>query len=470
MTDHSPQARRMLLLTGLGVFIVFLDTTIVNVAFETVRRAFDADLALLVWVLNAYTLVFAAVLIPAGRMSDTYGARRLFHLGLSGFAVSSLVCGLAPSVEVLIAARVVQGLFGAMIVPASLTLLLRTVPRAKRAAAVSAWGAMGAVATAIGPTLGALLIEHAGWRWIFLVNLPVCLAAVAWGRGLVPADGPVRGEGAPDPLGVVLSGVGPALLSFGVIYGPRTGWTDPRVAGALLLGVLTVLWFVRRARRVARPAVDPALFRIRNYVASTVVTLVFSVSFFAILLSSLLFMQNVWHYSPLLAALAVSPAALITALVAPSVGGLAKRFGYRPVFVAGALCYAAGAALLATRVNDSPDWLADWLPTLVLNGIGVGLALSAANSAAADSLPEDRFGVGIAVNNSFRQFGGVLGVSLLVAVLGASGGLGAYQRVWWLLAAITLVSAVLYLALHRDEPRAVRRAVADSPDSLAPTR
>lgn len=459
MATRSPQARRMLLLTGLAVFIVFLDTTIVNVAFETMRRAFDADLALLVWVLNAYTVVFAAVLIPAGRMTDGYGARRLFHLGLSGFALSSLVCGLAPSAEVLIAARVVQGLFGAMIVPASLTLLLRAFPKEQRAAAVSAWGAMGAVATAIGPTLGALLIEHAGWRWIFLVNLPVCLAAVAWGRRLLPLDGPVRG-GAPDPLGVVLSGAGPALLSFGVIYGPRIGWADPRVAGALVLGVLTVPWFVRRARRVARPAVDLALFRIRNYVASTAVTLVFSVSFFATLLSSLLFLQNVWHYSPLLAALAVSPAALVTAVVAPSAGALAERFGYRRVFVAGALCYAAGAVLLATRVDASQNWFADWLPTLVLNGIGVGLALSTVNSAAAVSLPEDRFGVGIAVNNSFRQFGGVLGVSLLVAVLGAEGGLGAYQRVWWLLASVTAVSAVMYVVLHREETRAPERALA----------
>lgn len=441
----------MLLLTGLGVFIVFLDTTIVNVAFETVRRAFDADLALLVWVLNAYTLVFAAVLIPAGRMSDTYGARRLFQLGLSGFALSSLACGVAPSPEVLIAARTVQGLFGAMIVPASLTLLLRAFPRHQRAGAVSAWGAMGAVATAIGPTLGSLLIESAGWRWIFLVNVPVCLAAVAWGRRLLAPEVTRTRGGAPDPLGVVLSGVGPALLSFGVIYGPRIGWADPRVLGALVLGALTVPWFVRRARRVARPAVDLALFGIRNFVASTVVTLVFSVSFFANLLASLLFLQNVWHYSPLLAALAVSPAALVTAVVAPAAGGLAQRFGYRTVFVAGAVCYAIGAVLLAAGLTESANWLGGWLPTLVLNGIGVGLALSAANSAAADSLPEDRFGVGIAVNNSFRQFGGVLGVSLLVAVLGSGGGLGGYQLVWWLLASVTVVSAGLYVVLHRDQ-------------------
>lgn len=449
-TTTSPAARRMLLLTGLGVFIVFLDTTIVNVAFETVRRAFDADLATLVWVLNAYTLVFAAVLIPAGRMSDTYGARRLFQLGLCGFALASAVCGLAPSPGVLIAARTVQGLFGAMIVPASLTLLLRAFPRGQRAGAVSAWGAMGAVATAIGPTLGSLLIEYADWRLVFLVNVPVCLAAAAWGRRLLAPEPAAPRGGAPDPLGVLISGVGPALLSFAVIYGPRIGWADPRVLGALVLGAATVPWLVRRARRVARPAVDLTLFGIRNFVASTVVTLVFSVSFFANLLASLLFLQNVWHYSPLLAALAVSPAALVTALVAPAAGGLAERFGYRQVFVAGAACYTVGAVLLATRLGPDSAWLAVWLPTLVLNGVGVGLALSTVNSAAAASLPEDRFGVGIAVNNSFRQFGGVLGVSLLVAALGSAADLGAYRLAWWLLASVTVASAVLYVAWHRD--------------------
>lgn len=453
--EPSPQyGRRVLALTGLGVFVVFLDTTIVNVAFETIRRSFGSDITELVWALNVYILVFAACLIPAGRLADTYGARKLFRIGLAGFAVSSLACGLASGPEVLIVARAVQGIFGAIIVPSSLALLLPAFPAERRATAISTWGALAAVATAIGPTLGALLIEHATWRWIFLINVPLCLL-VALGCARLPADErPAKPGGFPDPLGVLLSAAGPALLSFGVVYGPRAGWTDPRVLGALVVGAALLPAFVWRSRRAARPAVDLSLFSIRNFQASNVVTLIFSVSFFAYLLSSLLFLQNVWHYSVLTAALSVSPSAVITAIVAPQAGRLADRFGYRVVFAAGALCYGAGALLLALRTGGSPNWIAHWLPTVVLNGIGVGLALSTLNSAVARSLPEERFGVGTAVNNSFRQFGALLGVSLFVAVLGtptAESIVGDYHRVWWILTFVTVLSAVVYAFLHRED-------------------
>ncbi|MEU6083474.1 MFS transporter [Streptomyces sp. NPDC047108] len=447
------EARRILALTSLGVFIVFLDTTIVNVAFDTISHSFDAGIARLVWVLNGYTLVFAAFLIPAGQLADTYGPKRLFQIGLVGFALSSALCGLAPGLGVLIAARAAQGVFGAVIVPASLALLLPAFPRERRATAISTWGAMAAVATAIGPTLGALLVEYITWRWVFLVNVPICLLTAAWGARLLTETRNIRSRGFPDPLGVAMSAAAPALLSFAVIYGPRLGWGDPRVLAAAVAGVVLIPALIRRSRHASRPALDLSLFRIRNFQASNIATLIFSVAFFAVLLSSLLFLQNVWHYSVLKSALAVSPSALVTALVAPSAGRLAERFGYRVVFVTGALFYATGAAVLALRTGSSPHWAAHWLPTLVLNGIGVGLALSTLNSAAAKALPPERFGVGIAINNSFRQLGALLGVSLFVAVLGTPASdtiLGGYHRVWWVLSTVPVISAVAYLATHRE--------------------
>jgi MFS family permease len=311
---------------------------------------------------------------------------------------------------------------------------------------------MAAVATAIGPALGAVLIEHGSWRWIFLVNLPVCAAAVAAGARVLTERRSGR-TGIPDPLGVLLIAAGPALISFGVIAAPRMGWRDPVVLGALAAGAAAVGVFARRSARVPDPAVDLTLFRIRNFQASNITTLVFSVSFFAFLLSSLLYLQSVWHYSVLRAALAVSPSALITAAVAPQAARLAARFGSRAVFAAGALCYAAGSALLAARAGVEPNWVAHWLPSVVLNGIGVGLALSTLNGAVAAALPPARFGVGTAVNNSFRQLGALLGVSLFTAVLGtpAAGSVaGAYHRVWWVLAAVTTASVLGYCVLHRD--------------------
>ncbi|RZQ64602.1 DHA2 family efflux MFS transporter permease subunit [Amycolatopsis suaedae] len=452
----GPFALRALALTSLGVFVVFLDTTIVNVAFDTIGRDLDAGITALVWVLTAYSLVFAAVLLPAGRLADVFDGTRLFRVGLAGFAVSSALCGLAPNLAVLIAARAAQAVFGAVIVPSSLALLLRSTPPNRRTRAISIWGGMGAVATAIGPTAGALLIEYSTWRWVFLVNVPVCLAA-AWWTTRLPAGPPRhRTGGLPDPAGVALSAAAPALLSFGVIHGPRLGWLDPLVLATLGAGAALVPLFVWRARRAAHPAVDLTLFRVRNFQASNVVTLVFSVSFFAVLLSSLLYLQGVWQYSVLRSALAVSPAALVTAVVAPLAGRLTDRYGPRAVFTAGALCYALGVLLLAVRTDATPDWVAHWLPSLVINGVGIGLALSALNSAAAEALPAERFGVGVAVNNCFRQLGALAGVSLFVAVLGtpdAAGMVAAYHRVWLVLASIAVVSAGLFWFAHSGRPR-----------------
>ncbi|SHM78344.1 MULTISPECIES: MFS transporter [Streptomyces] len=408
----AARARRVLAITSLGVFIVFLDTTVVNVAFDTVSRSFDAPVSRLVWVLNAYTLLFAAFLIPAGQLADQFGRKRLFQTGLPAF------------------------------------------PPERRATAISTWGAMAAVATAIGPTLGALLIHGMSWRWVFWLNVPICLLAALWGvRSLSESQRPAA-RGVPDPVGVAIVAVAPALFSFAIVYGPRLGWLDARVWGACALGVALIPALVYRSRRAARPALDLSLFRIRNFQASNLATLVFSVAFFAFLLSSLLFLQTVWHYSVLRSALAVSPSALITAVVASQAGRLNDRFGYRAVFAAGALCYSLGTAALALRTGTTAHWATHWLPTLILNGIGVGLALSTLNNAAARALPAERFGVGTAINNTFRQLGAVLGVSIFTAVLGtpAAGDLlGGYHRVWWVLAAVPAVSAVLYTMAHREQ-------------------
>lgn len=461
-TYSASRARKVLALTSVGVFIVFLDTTIVNVAFATIGRSLHAGTAELAWALNAYSLVFAAVLVPAGRLADAYGRKRVFQLGLVGFAAASALCGLAPDVAVLIGARAVQGAFAALVGPSSLALLLPEFPLERRATAIGTWGAMGAVAAAVGPTFGALLIEFADWRWVFLVNVPASLVAVLAGVRVLREAREPGVAGLPDPWGVLLTAVSPALLSLAVIEGPTWGWTDVRVVGSFAVGLLLLPVFVWQTRRAARPVVELSLFRVRRYQAANVALLVFGAAFFAAILAGVLFLQTVWHYSVLHAALAISPAPLVAAAVARPAGRLADRFGFLVVILPGALCYAAATTFLALVVDGSPDWVAHWLPGSVLSGVGIGLTLPTLGSAAAHALPPARYAAGSAVSSSFRQLGGVLGVSLFVAVLGTPTALTAvtdFHRVWWVLAAVAAASGLVFLLSgERNRSRVARVA------------
>lgn len=270
--------KTVLAITSLGVFIVFLDTTIVNVAFDTISRDFATSTSGLAWVLNAYSLVFAALLVPAGRLADQFGRKRLFTIGLIGFAVTSAACGLAPGTGVLIGARALQAVFAALVVPTSLALLLPEFPPERRSAAIGTWGAMGAVAAASGPTLGALLIEASSWRLVFLVNVPVCALAVWLGAGALREGRDPAASGIPDPLGVLLVIAAPGLAALAIIQGPGWGWGSARTIGALAGSAVLLVLFVLRTRGAAQPVVDLALFRVRSYAVANLGTLLFSLA------------------------------------------------------------------------------------------------------------------------------------------------------------------------------------------------
>lgn len=456
-------AARVLALGSLGVFVVFLDTTIVNVAFETISRSFDTTTGHLSWVLNAYSLVFAAALIPAGRMADRYGRKRVFLIGLAGFALFSAVCGAAPDVGPLIAARALQGAFAALVVPSSLALILPEFPVARRHVAIGTWGAMGAAAAALGPTLGALLTEYVSWRWIFLINVPICAAMVFFGLRLLRESREPRSAGLPDPIGALLVAAVPACLSFAIIEGPSWGWSDPRVIAAFVLSAALLPVFVWRSATAARPVMDLALFKVRQFSLVNAATLLFATAFYGMLLSNTLFLQNEWHYSVLRAALGATPAPLVVVVTARPASKLAARIGHRPVLLAGAVAWAAGATLFALFVDGSPHWVTYWLPASLIVGLGVGLTLPVQSGAAVASLPPARLALGSAVATSFRQVGSVLGISLLVAVIGASTGASAvtaYHHVWWTFAALTLASGlVLFVPRLR---RSAERAAAPS--------
>lgn len=442
---------KVLSVTSLAIFMVFLDSTIVNVAFASIHRSFPTtSQASLSWVLNAYSIVFAALLLASGRIADVSGRRRVFFAGLGVFTVGSVLCGLAPSVLFLVAARALQAVGAAMLLPASLALLLPAFPLSQRATAVGLWGAVGAVAAASGPTVGAFIIQSAQWRWAFLVNAPIGLLAWVSGRRVLEESRDAAATRWPDPLGVVLLTLGMGSLALGIVEGSTWGWTDPRIAVSFAGAVLLLLVSVWRSATHPAAVIPLALFRVRSFSLANGANLFFSAAFAAMILSGILFLNGVWHYSILTTGLAVTPGPLMAAVFAPMAGRIADRFGHRVVLVPGTLIFTAAMLLYRTRVGLHPDYLAEWLPAALLSGMGVGLTLPTLSSASAATLPPERFGAGSAVASTTRQVGTVLGVSLLIAILGTpSPGdvLAAFDRVWIFAALSGTVASALCLGL-----------------------
>ena len=410
---------RVLLVASFGAFLAFLDATIVNVAFPSIRESFpDTTIGGLSWVLNAYNIVFAAFLVVFGRLTDLVGRRRSFVSGVLVFTLASVLCGLAPSVELLVAARVVQALGAAMLVPASLALVIAAFPAERRAHAIGLWGASAALAAGLGPPIGGALVQLGTWRWAFLVNLPFGVAALLAARSqLVESRAPGRRR-MPDLVGAGLMVALLAVLNLGIVKGSDWGWTSPAVIGCLLASGLLLGLFLLSSRRSRTPLLDPALLRLPSFAVGSLATVVAGFGFYAYLLTNILWLTYVWGYDVLTAGLALVPGALIAAVVAARLGPLAERFGYRVFVVPGALVWAGAYVWYHQMVGLEPAFWAQWLPGQVLSGIGVGATLPLLGSASLAAVPGGRYATASAVSSSARQLGGVLGIASLVVILG----------------------------------------------------
>lgn len=443
-------------MTAVAVFMSFLDVTIVNIAFPSLRADFaGSSVPLLSWVINGYGVVFAATLVPAGRLADRVGRRLLFLGGIVVFVLASAVCGLAPAPGVLIAARVVQAVGAAAVVPTSLALLVPEFPLSQRATATAIWGAMGAVAAATGPALGGALVAWADWRLVFFVNVPIGIAALAPARRLLAETREGRSARSPDWWGAVLLASDASALALALVQGPAWRWSDIRTlatfaASAVLLGL-----FVRRCRRHPAPIIELGMFRIRSFAVANLGTVVFALGFYALLLGNVLFLTGIWHYDIGLAGAALTPGAVTAALVAPVGGRLADRFGQRVVAVPGGLLFAGGTAFLATTATATSDYAGHFLPGILATGAGIGLSISSFGSAAVAELPRQRLATGSAITASFRQIGAVLGIAVLLAVLtpASAAALASFHRAWWVMAAAGLAAAACGLALGRVRAR-----------------
>jgi EmrB/QacA subfamily drug resistance transporter len=447
------RAGRVLAIACLATFMVFLDTTIVNIAFPDLRESFEqSSLATLSWVINAYAVVFAALLMPAGRYADAVGRRRVFLFGTSLFAGSSMICAAAPTAEVLIGARVVQGAGAAAMLPTAFALLLPEFPPEQQGKAIAAWGAAGSFAAAAGPSLGGLMVDLVDWRLVFIVNVPIGAAALISAARVLREDERPAYRRLPDLLGTVLVAVGVGLVTLGITKGEDWGWTEPATLASLVGGVCIAVWALLRARRHPVPAIDTSLWRIRPFAIVNLASLVFGVGLFAFLLIGVLFLTTVWGYSVLEAGLAVSPGAIGAALVAPLAARLCQRRGVHAAIVPGGLLFAGICLWVVLAIDDQPNFVGLWLPTGTLGGIALGLSAVGLATGAAASLPPPALGAGIALNQTARQLGGALGIAALVALLSADPGIEGFLRGWAMCGLAGVATALVAARLRRRRP------------------
>jgi EmrB/QacA subfamily drug resistance transporter len=421
--------------TALGAFMASLDLSIVNVAFPALQRSFPHDSrATLAWVITAYTIVFASLLVTAGRTADRLGRRRVFFIGLGVFTLGSALCALAPSVPLLIAGRLVQGIGAAAMVPSSVGLLLGAFPVERRSQIVALWGGVGALAVATGPSLGAALITVGGWRWAFFVNLPIGLVAWLVGRRVLVESRAEEIQARPDYAGVAVLIGALAALVLAISEGPTWGWGSARIITCFAVVPVLGAIFLYRSAHHPEPVLDLTLFSARSFSVTNAATVLYAMGFYAMLLGNVLFLTGVWHYSILRAGLAITPGPLVVAVVSGPAGRLAGSVGFRAILVTGSAVFAGGLGWYATRIGVHPDYLARWLPATLLTGLGIGLTFPIMSAAAVSSLPGNRFAVGSAVNQTARQVGGSLGIALLVVILGtpatAAGALIHFRHLW----------------------------------------
>jgi len=453
-TAASTAPGEVLAIVTAGVVLASLDLFVVNVALPAIARDLGtSNLSELSWVLNGYAIVYASLLVFFGRLADRYRRDRGFLLGVAIFTAASAACAGADSVAMLIGFRLVQAAGAALLTPTSLGLILATYPPERRAGAVRAWSAISGLAAALGPVIGGLLVT-ASWRWVFLINVPIGITALIVGWRRLPHL-PGHATERPDALGVVLATAGIAALTFGLVKGSDWGWSSASVTGTLAAAAVLLALFTLHCLRAGNPLIHPSLFRSQGFTGASLVGIFFFSAFGAMLLSIVLWEQDVWGWSALRAGLAIAPGPLMVPVVAFGIAGrLIARYGAAVVLSLGCVTFAAGAAWWALAAGLQPNYVAGILGGMLLTGAGVGLAMPTTLATASASLPPQSFATGSAVINMIRQTGMALGVAILVAVLGTSTGRGAavltaFRHGWWVIAALSVAGVIPALVLLR---------------------
>jgi len=413
----APENRKWWTLAAVafGLFMIMLDNTVVNVALPSIERDLHVSVSSLEWIVTAYALTFAALLITGGKLGDLIGRRRTFVIGIAIFTLSSLACGLAPSAGFLIGARAVQGVGAALMNPASLSIITATFPPRERGQAIGIWAGVSAMALAIGPLVGGLIVDNINWNWIFFINVPVGIAGVIVSQLVIKESKDTSHEQSIDLPGLVTSGAGLFALTYALIEGNKHGWTSPEILGLFAAAAVLLVAFVLLEHFQRLPMLDLSLFKNGSFVGANLVAMLVSLGMFGVFFFVSLYIQNILGWTPTQAGASFLPMTILIILVAPLAGKASDRIGSRWLMGAG-MTLVGISLLLYQRVGlDSTFWTL--LPAMLLGGVGMALTMSPMTAAAMHSVPVDKAGVGSGVLNSFRQLGGSLGIALMGAIL-----------------------------------------------------
>jgi EmrB/QacA subfamily drug resistance transporter len=459
-----------LVAVAFGLFMIMLDNTVVNVALPSIQRDLKVSVAGLEWVVNAYFLTFAVLMLTGGKLADLFGRRRIFVVGLVIFTASSLACGLASSGTMLIAARAVQGVGAAMMNPATLSIITATFPARQRGLAMGIWVGVSAVALALGPITGGLLAEHAHWSWIFFINVPIGVFAILAARIVIRESKDSSADQRLDLPGLVTSGGALLALTYSLIEANNKGWTSPEILSLFAVAVVGLLAFVSLEKRQRAPMLDLSLFRNRTFAGANATMALVALAMFGVFFFVSLFVQNILHYSPVQAGASFLPMTLCIIFFAPVAGKLSDRIGSRWLMGGGMGLVGISLVLFSLLTQHSSFW--NLFPALLVGGAGMAMAMTPTTAAAMSSVPVDKAGVGSGVLNSMRQVGGSLGVAIMGAILGSYISVGprsplfpgqfvnGFQAALHVAAGIAFAAAIVAVTLVRKEERHIEETFA----------
>jgi EmrB/QacA subfamily drug resistance transporter len=412
----TPETRKWWTLAAVafGLFMIMLDNTVVNVALPSIRADLGISISELEWIVNGYALTFGVLLLTGGKLADMLGRRRIFIAGLVIFTISSFFCGFADSANVLIGARVVQGIGAALMNPATLSIITATFPPRQRGTAIGIWAGVSALALAVGPLVGGAITEHINWSWVFYINVPIGILGIVAARIFIDESRDTSEQRLDFP-GLATSAIALFALTYALIKSNDEGWGDPLVLGLFGIAALFLVVFAYLELHQRLPMLDLGLFRNASFASANAVMFLIGLAMFGMFFFVSIYVQNVLRYSPMEAGATFLPMTVLIILVAPNAGRLADKLGPRSMMVPGLALLTTSLAVFSLQDEGSTFW--SLLPALLLGGFGMAMAMAPTTAAAMHAVPVEKAGVGSAVINSMRQVGGSVGLAMMGAIM-----------------------------------------------------